>query len=123
MRLPPIEVIASWPKPNYINPESRAPISTVVGSIFLAFVTIILLIRLYSRKQLTKGLGLDDILICLAYIPAAAFTIVGIITQEKFQWGRHLWDVEPKFYRPNLILTYGIPSYPSASDVYSHRPG
>ncbi|KAI0971876.1 hypothetical protein F4678DRAFT_432375 [Xylaria arbuscula] len=105
MRIPPVEVIASWPKPNYINPESRAPVGRVVGSILLVLVTIVLAIRLYSRKQLTKGCGLDDIFICLAYFPTAAFTIAGIITQEEFQWSRHIWDIEPKFYSPNLILT------------------
>ncbi|KAI0526294.1 hypothetical protein F5B22DRAFT_641443 [Xylaria bambusicola] len=105
MRIPPLEVIASWPKPNYINPESRAPVGRVVGSSLLIIVTLILLIRLYSRKQLTKGCGLDDALICLAYLPATAFTVTGIITQEDFQWGRHIWDVEPKFYRSNLVLT------------------
>ena len=71
MKIPPIEVIASWPTPNYINPESRAPIGKVVGSILLVSVTIVILIRLYSRKQLTKGCGLDDLLICLAYVRQA----------------------------------------------------
>ncbi|KAI0911882.1 hypothetical protein F4824DRAFT_15678 [Ustulina deusta] len=104
MRIPPIEVIASWPKPNYINPEARAPAGIIIGSIFLAFVTLVLVIRLYSRKQLTKGCGLDDILICLAYLPAIAFTIAGIITQEYFQWSRHIWDVEPKFFSANIII-------------------
>ncbi|KAI0535614.1 hypothetical protein GGR58DRAFT_529287 [Xylaria digitata] len=105
MKVPAFEVVASWPKPNYTDPESRAPIGKVIGSILLALVTIILAIRLYSRKRLTKGFGLDDTFICLAYFPAAAFTITGIITQERFQWGRHIWDVEPKFFSPNLLLT------------------
>ncbi|KAI1419341.1 hypothetical protein F5Y12DRAFT_720815 [Xylaria sp. FL1777] len=105
MRIPPIEVIASWPEPNYINPESRAPAGRIIGSIFLVLVTIVLAIRVYSRKQLTKGCGLDDIFICLAYLPATAFTISGIITQEDYQWSRHIWDVEPKFLSLNIIIT------------------
>ncbi|KAK5631826.1 hypothetical protein RRF57_007540 [Xylaria bambusicola] len=109
MKIPPLEVIADWPKPNYINPESRAPIGRIIGSLFLIIATLVLLIRIYSRKQLTKGCGLDDALICLAYLPATAFTVTGIITQEDFQWARHIWDVEPRFYRPNLVLTYRVP--------------
>ncbi|KAI1121107.1 hypothetical protein F5Y10DRAFT_109334 [Nemania abortiva] len=104
MKIPPIEVVASWPKPNYINPESRASAGEIVGSIFLVLVTIILAIRLYSRKRLTNGFGLDDTLICLAYVPATAFTITGIITQESLEWGRHIWDVEPKFLSSNLLV-------------------
>ncbi|KAI0458400.1 hypothetical protein F5B21DRAFT_500660 [Xylaria acuta] len=104
MKIPPAEVIASWPKPDYIDPESRGPAGKIVGSILLGLVTVILAIRLYSRKRLTKGFGLDDMLICLAYIPATAFTITGISTQELLQWGRHLWDVEPKFFSPNLLV-------------------
>ncbi|KAI1354516.1 integral membrane protein [Xylaria sp. FL0043] len=105
MKIPPVEVIANWPKPNYINPETRAPAGRVTGSILLVLATIILVIRLYSRKNLTKGCGLDDLLICLAYLPAAAFTIAGIITQEEFGWARHIWDIEPKFFEINIILT------------------
>ncbi|GAW19108.1 hypothetical protein ANO14919_085920 [Xylariales sp. No.14919] len=104
MKIPPIEVIGSWPKPNYIDPESRAPIGKAIGPTLLALVTVILAIRLYSRKRLTKGFGLDDTFICLAYLPATAFTIAGVITQENFQWARHIWDVEPKFYSPNLLI-------------------
>ncbi|KAJ8117092.1 hypothetical protein ONZ43_g4292 [Nemania bipapillata] len=104
MRIPPIGVIASWPKPNYIDPESRAAAGQSIGSIFLVLVTIVLAIRVYSRKQLTNGFGLDDTFICLAYVPATAFTLTGIITQELFQWGRHIWDVEPKFFTSNLLL-------------------
>ncbi|RYC59125.1 hypothetical protein CHU98_g7078 [Xylaria longipes] len=81
MRIPPIEVVASWPRPNYIDPESRAPVGKIIGSILLGLVTVILAIRLYSRKRLTNGFGLDDMFICLAYVPATAFTVAGISTQ------------------------------------------
>ncbi|KAI1738377.1 hypothetical protein F4680DRAFT_425978 [Xylaria scruposa] len=104
MKIPPIEVITGWPKPNYIDPESRAPAGEIIGSILLGLVTIVLAIRLYSRKRLTNGFGLDDCLICFAYVPAIAFTIIGTSTQKLLQWGRHLWDVEPKFLSPNLAV-------------------
>ncbi|GAP86548.1 putative integral membrane protein [Rosellinia necatrix] len=105
MKIPPIEVIASWPKPNYIDPESRARAGQIIGSILVVLVTVVVGIRLYSRKQLTRGFGLDDTFICLAYIPAAAFAITGAITQESLQWGRHIWDVELKFFNSNLLIS------------------
>ncbi|KAI0861042.1 hypothetical protein F4860DRAFT_186899 [Xylaria cubensis] len=104
MKIPPVEVVAGWPKPNYIDPESRALAGEIIGSILLGLVTVILAIRLYSRKRLTNGFGLDDFFICFAYIPATAFTITGVSTQKLLQWGRHLWDVEPKFLSPNLVV-------------------
>ncbi|KAI1757395.1 hypothetical protein F4782DRAFT_478361 [Xylaria castorea] len=104
MKIPQVGVITSWPKPNYIDPESRALAGEIIGSILLGLVTVILAIRLYSRKKLTNGFGLDDLLICFAYVPATAFTIAGVSTQELLQWGRHLWDVEPKFLSPNVAV-------------------
>lgn len=68
MKIPPLEVIASWPQPNYIDPESKAHEGKIIGSTALSLVTLILAIRLYSRKRLTNGFGLDDMFICLAYV-------------------------------------------------------
>ncbi|TRX88630.1 hypothetical protein FHL15_010489 [Xylaria flabelliformis] len=71
MKIPPVEVVSGWPKPNYIDPESRALAGEIVGSILLGLVTVILAIRLYSRKRLTNGFGLDDFFICFAYKAAS----------------------------------------------------
>ncbi|KAK8088805.1 hypothetical protein PG997_003766 [Apiospora hydei] len=95
MIIPPPSVIASWPKPNYANPESQGPAGVGIGSTFVALVTIVLLLRLYTRRWISKGFGLDDILIVCAYVPALAFTIIGIVGERKLGWGRHVWDVPP----------------------------
>ncbi|KAK7941014.1 uncharacterized protein PG986_013401 [Apiospora aurea] len=68
MIIPPPSVIASWPKPDYANPESQGPAGVGIGSTFVALVTIILLLRLYTRRWISKGFGLDDILIVGAYV-------------------------------------------------------
>lgn len=70
----------------------------IVGSLLSVLVTITLAIRLYARKWLTRGFGLDDIFILLAYFPATAFTIVGIIGESYFQWNRRNLDVEDKVF-------------------------
>jgi hypothetical protein len=59
----------------------------------MTFVTVVLAIRLYTRKWLTKGLGMDDILITLAWVPAMAFGITGIVAEYRFGWNRHVWDI------------------------------
>ncbi|KAK8049835.1 hypothetical protein PG994_011565 [Apiospora phragmitis] len=95
MIIPPPSVIASWPKPNYVNPESQGPAGAGVGSTLIVLVTVVLLLRLYTRQWISKGFGLDDILIICAYVPALAFMVIGLVAERKLGWGRHVWDVPP----------------------------
>ncbi|KAI1212383.1 uncharacterized protein F4807DRAFT_457879 [Annulohypoxylon truncatum] len=104
MQLPPTSVIESWPTPNYVNPETRGRLGMIVGLLLAVMVTITLAIRLYARKWLTQRFGLDDVFIMLAYLPATTYTIIGVITEEKFQWNRHTWDLEPELFVPGLQL-------------------
>ncbi|TQN70433.1 hypothetical protein CSHISOI_05055 [Colletotrichum shisoi] len=93
MRIPPVEVILSWPLPRYDNPETRGPASEIVAIILLAIATIILAIRVYTRRCITNGFGWDDILVVLAFIPATGFVALGVIATNNYGWGRHVWDV------------------------------
>jgi hypothetical protein len=69
MRSPPPDVLASWPKPNYIDPERRGNESVIVQSILVVLVTTILIIRLYARIVITRaGIGLDDTMIIIAWV-------------------------------------------------------
>lgn len=68
MQTPPLSVIASWPPPNYVNPETRGPAVIIVLAIFLAIVTLLIAIRIYTRIFVSRGFGLDDVLIILAYV-------------------------------------------------------
>jgi hypothetical protein len=68
---PPNWDIASWPAPNYENPERRGPELIVVNSIFLALATIFVALRLYTRLAVRKWFGLDDIFVLLAYVSRA----------------------------------------------------
>ncbi|KAI4862175.1 hypothetical protein F4820DRAFT_460402 [Hypoxylon rubiginosum] len=104
MQLPPLSVTESWPASNYNNPESRGHSGMIVGVLLVVLVTITLAIRLYARKWLTRGFGVDDILILAAYWPATAFTMIGIVAEEWLQWNRHTWDVEQPFIVTGLQL-------------------
>lgn len=69
MRFPPPEVQASWPKPNYVNPERRGNESIIIQGILVALVTLFVSIRLYARLAITKaGIGLDDVLIVISTV-------------------------------------------------------
>ncbi|TEA09985.1 hypothetical protein C8034_v011117 [Colletotrichum sidae] len=104
MRIPPPEVILSWPPPRYDDPETRGPANQIVSLILLAIASIILAIRIYTRKCISKGFGWDDILVVLAYIPAAAFVVVGMISMDRYGWGRHIWDVPVDRYTSSLQM-------------------
>ncbi|KAI5928453.1 hypothetical protein F4810DRAFT_5049 [Camillea tinctor] len=105
MLVPPAAVIAQWPKPNYLNPDTRGPEGKVIGLLLIALVAAVLAVRLYARKWLTRGFGLDDTLIVIAYAPALAFTIIGLVAEDRFQWNRHVWDVDPKLFTVGLQLS------------------
>lgn len=93
MRIPPPEVILSWPPPRYDDPETRGPASEIVSLVLLSLASVIIIIRIYTRKCITKGFGWDDILVVLAFIPATGFVVVGMISMDRYGWGRHVWDV------------------------------
>lgn len=70
---PPLDVIFSWPKPNYAHPESAGN-GIVVVSLFLTSVaTTLVSLRLYSRICLIHQPGLDDMLIVVGLVRHAVF--------------------------------------------------
>lgn len=60
MRLPPPEVVASWPPPNYINPETRGPALIIVELITLPIAAACLALRLYVRFKVLSTSHWDD---------------------------------------------------------------
>lgn len=68
MQIPPSSVLASWPTPNYIDPVTHGPANIVVIPLLLAFVFLFLCIRFYTRLLITRGFGVDDILVLLAFV-------------------------------------------------------
>lgn len=66
--LPPIDVILSWPEPNYVDPVRRGPEFFVISSFFFALSTIAVSTRLYARIFIRRWFGIDDAFICLAWV-------------------------------------------------------
>lgn len=67
MRFPPPDVIASWPRPNHVNPETRGPALIIVVLILLSVVFVCLGLRLYVRLRIINKSEWDDWLM----VPAA----------------------------------------------------
>lgn len=68
MRLPPPEVLASWPAPNYDDPHTQGPASVIVNVIFITLVVVTVGLRMYCRAFVRRWFGLDDVMILLAMV-------------------------------------------------------
>ncbi|KAK2605492.1 hypothetical protein N8I77_008325 [Diaporthe amygdali] len=101
----PLSALQNWPTPNYTNPERRGPAATIVVSVLLGLVTLILIVRIYTRVRISRGFGLDDVLIILAYIPTTAFAVLAFIAMWKFGWGTHVWDLPIELTKPSLQIS------------------
>ncbi|KAI9712169.1 MAG: hypothetical protein M1812_007007 [Candelaria pacifica] len=98
---PPLEVIASWPAPNYVDPITRGPTAIIVGCVCLGVSMIVLPLRYYTRLRISKNFGADDILLGIGMIFVLAFTGLVFHAYLLGFWSRHLWDVP----LPNLVLS------------------
>ncbi|OAG43867.1 hypothetical protein AYO21_01719 [Fonsecaea monophora] len=92
---PSPEVIATWPKPNYVNPDTRGPGLVYMCIIFAAIGIITCTARVYSRLFITKAPGLDDLLVVIALGFLTALAVLVIIGNKKYYSGRHIWDIPP----------------------------
>lgn len=65
---PPLAVIASWPKPNFVDPEVRGN-GLLVGSVILVTSAFLVVCgRLWSRLVILHQGGIDDVLIVVAMV-------------------------------------------------------
>jgi len=73
MQLPPMEVLLSWPLPNYVDPVSRGPAVLIVNIVTMSLAFLLTLLRLYTRLRITCTPGLDDIFIVVALVWCHSF--------------------------------------------------
>lgn len=70
MRDIPADVLSSWPKPNYIDPETRGN-SVIIITVFLLVTSLIVVVaRLYTRAIIKRSFGFDDTFIALSMVGA-----------------------------------------------------
>ncbi|EXJ80174.1 hypothetical protein A1O1_08316 [Capronia coronata CBS 617.96] len=100
---PPASVIASWPRPNYIDPSTRGPALEYVCIIFSALAIFIVTARLYSRLLITRAPGLDDLLAVFALLFSIALSVLVIIGNKLYYSGRHVWDIPTNTFVPHRI--------------------
>ena len=65
---PPLSVIESWPRPNYINPVRRDWTVPVILIVLFFITFLVFCARLWARLTVTHDAGFDDLLIALAMV-------------------------------------------------------
>jgi hypothetical protein len=76
---PPSDVLLSWPRPNYINPEDRGWSSSIVLLVMLGITFFVFIARIWARLAIGKNAGLDDILMGVAMLPLFGLTISAVL--------------------------------------------
>ncbi|KAI5270514.1 hypothetical protein E4T47_06114 [Aureobasidium subglaciale] len=122
MKLPPTDILVNWPIPNYEDPETQGLPLIVVDVIFMALISLAVPLRLYGRYTNKGRLGWDDFNMAIAYVRLAfilidvyqkliirqllalALGIVVILANVRYQWDRHLWDVEFTMFQDASIV-------------------
>jgi hypothetical protein len=102
---------ATWPAPNYINPERKGNGLAIQVCILMALTIMALSTRVYSRVFFRRNFGIDDWLILPAMVTTPgpffffhsltaaiqiAFIAIGILTilgTLKYDYGVHTWNV------------------------------
>ncbi|KAK0732222.1 hypothetical protein B0H67DRAFT_549831 [Lasiosphaeris hirsuta] len=93
MRIPPAEILTTWPKANYIDPETRGPGLIIVEIIILPLALLTLFLRLYVRIGILHKSGWDDWLMVAAAVFGTGVTTCVILASTKFGWDMHIWDL------------------------------
>ncbi|KAK7453090.1 integral membrane protein [Colletotrichum acutatum] len=103
MRIPPIDVLIHWPRPNYINPENRGPGLLIIEMVFLGIAMICLCLRMYIRIVKIRQTWWDDWLMVAGMVFCIGVTICVILgnldannpqlATQLYGWNLHVWDV------------------------------
>src|ERR1700748_1340126 len=79
--------ISRWPLPNYIDPVTRGSGLLIINGLFLTCMTVVFVLRIYTRAVIKKRLGIDDFFIILAFVRSFIQTYRG---EARIDIGRFL---------------------------------
>jgi hypothetical protein len=76
---PPADVIIAWPRPNYINPETRGRGGSILLLIAIVLTIFVFSARMWARLVIGKNAGLDDLLMLISMIPLIGLTVAAYL--------------------------------------------
>lgn len=91
-KIPPLEVIATWPRPNYVDPVSKGDGLRIAATVMSVFVTGVVLSRLWIRFRVTKRPGLDDLFIVIGLVRFPVVVVLRtLLTHVRSCSRNHYW--------------------------------
>ncbi|GAB7366365.1 hypothetical protein MBLNU230_g8164t1 [Neophaeotheca triangularis] len=102
----PLSVWASWPEPNYADPERRTwmPAFSLVWQIVS---TLLVFGRFFLRaRKLAGPFGLDDLFIFVAWLLSVGLTTTAWVNTIHHGVDRHTWDVRPDLFPPAALTAW-----------------
>nr|OQO21046.1 hypothetical protein B0A51_11417 [Rachicladosporium sp. CCFEE 5018]OQO24251.1 hypothetical protein B0A51_08696 [Rachicladosporium sp. CCFEE 5018] len=106
MREIPLDVVLSWPTPNYKDPETRGGALLITNIILIILVTLAVFARVWGRTAIKKYYGIDDTMILLAWACTVGMTAIVLLANRKYGWNRHVWDVEFSMIQNANIIAF-----------------
>ncbi|KAI9054691.1 hypothetical protein LZ554_001843 [Drepanopeziza brunnea f. sp. 'monogermtubi'] len=97
MQMPPASVMASWPAPNYVDPDTRGNANVILNIIFYILLICFIVLRVFTRTHLNNAFGADDVLILCAMVPTTGFFVISVLKDTKYLWIRHTYDIPPSY--------------------------
>ena len=89
----PASIIATWPKPNYVDPVRRTWLPALACTL-LAVSTVLISGRFFLRIRKQAGaFGYDDALIAIGWLVSIGFSAVACNNSLNYGIDRHTWDV------------------------------
>jgi hypothetical protein len=105
MQLPPLEVLQSYPAPNYVDPVEHAPATSIVNLVFYPLICFLIALRIFTRLRISKSFGADDYLIILALVSIISFRVGNNRLSNIFLLYRFLLLASQlSVYLPNFVL-------------------
>ncbi|KAK6506731.1 hypothetical protein TWF481_005190 [Arthrobotrys musiformis] len=104
----PLDVVASWPLPNYINPETKHPQMFAWELSLLSLAVVAVVLRFYVRVWMMRpiwGVGGDDWGVSIALLFAIGLTTVQL-NSTRYGYGMHIWDVKPEWIMPMRQMAF-----------------
>ncbi|EXJ57948.1 hypothetical protein A1O7_05371, partial [Cladophialophora yegresii CBS 114405] len=81
----------NWAPPNYVNPETRGEPALFIAT--CATTAVVVALRMYSRLQLAKSVGIDDVLLLAGFVLSIGQTFSEYKALTSGGWNMHLWDI------------------------------
>jgi hypothetical protein len=82
----PLEVLLSFPLSNYTNPQTRGPALVIINAILLFFVTLVVVLRIYTRTIIKRSVGYDDYSMVIGYVFTVGLVAIVVLANHKYYW-------------------------------------